>query len=71
MQQVNVGNIWLPDELVNEVNAHKERVIDSNRNSPVLDTLLRVDFGTWLGDYLYKFSYRMTDYVKEIYSHNE
>ena len=26
MQLVNVGNVFLPDELVREVNAHKEQV---------------------------------------------
>lgn len=71
MQQVYLGNVLLPDELIKEVDAHRKSVIEANRDSSVLDTLLRADFETWLGDYLYKYSYRMTDYTKEIYSHNE
>ena len=54
MKQVEVGKLWLSEELIELVYSHKRKKLDfmKMRDSYVYEYLRDKDFGYWLGEFL-------------------
>jgi hypothetical protein len=61
MREVEIGSIYVPEEIVSAVEKHKESMLKAHEGTDSFDMLQRASFSMWFGDYLYKFGYRMLD----------
>lgn len=59
MKKVEIGSIYLSDEVIRIVEEHKKSMIEANKEEKYQETLENADFGIYLADLLYKFGYRL------------
>lgn len=59
MKKVEIGSIYLSDEIIRIVENHKKSMIEANKDEKYQEILKNADFGTYLADLLYKFGYRL------------
>lgn len=62
MIEIDLGKIWLPNELVDMVDAHRMSMLEYNKhNHDVYELLNKADFGMYLSDFLAKNCYKMIE----------
>ena len=59
MKKVEIGSIYLNDEVIRIVEEHKKSMIEANKEEKYQEMLENADFGMYLADLLYKFGYRL------------
>jgi hypothetical protein len=59
MREVEIGSIYVPEEIVSAVEKHKESMLNANKGTDSYDMLQRASFSAWFADYLNKFGCRM------------
>ena len=59
MKKVEIGSIYLNDEVIRIVEEHKKSMIEANKEEKYQEILENADFGIYLADLLYKFGYRL------------
>lgn len=59
MKKIEIGSIYLSDEVIRIVEEHKKSMIEANKEEKYQEMLENADFGMYLADLLYKFGYRL------------
>ena len=64
MKEVEIGKIFLSEELIKIVEEHKNSMLEAHKDNPdVYNMLLKAPFGPYLSDLLFKFGFRLgSDY---------
>lgn len=59
MKKIEIGSIYLSDDMIRIVEEHKKRMIEANKEEKYQKMLENADFGMYLADLLCKFGYRL------------
>lgn len=59
MKKIEIGSIYLSDEVIRIVEEHKKSMIEANKEEKYQEILENADFGMYLADLLFKFGYRL------------
>lgn len=59
MKKIEIGRIYLSDDMIRIVEEHKKSMIEANKEEKYQEMLENADFGMYLADLLYKFGYRL------------
>lgn len=59
MEKIEIGSIYLSDEVIKIVEEHKKSMIEANKEEKYQEMLENADFGMYLADLLFKFGYRL------------
>lgn len=53
-KEIDLGKVWLPQELIDMVENHKKFMLDSNKDKECYDMLLKADFSMYFSDFMMK-----------------
>lgn len=59
MKKIEIGSIYLSDDMIRIVEEHKKSMIEANKEEKYQEKLENADFGMYLADLLWKFGYRL------------
>ena len=59
MTKVSLGDVYIPDEIVDAINKHRESMINACTDEIMLAKLENASFSTFFSDYMFKFGYML------------
>lgn len=59
--EIDLGKVWLPQDLVVKVQEHKKFMLDSNKDNEYYDMLLNSSFSAYFSDFIFKNYYKLID----------
>ena len=59
--EVDLGKVWLPQELVDMVENHKKSMLEFNKDSDSYDMLLNASFSAYFSDFIMKNYFKLKD----------
>lgn len=59
--EVDLGKVWLPQEVVEEIKKHRQSILDANIDKDSYTVLLEASFSSYFSDYMLKYSYKLLE----------
>lgn len=57
--EIDLGKVWLPNELIAMIRNHKQSMLESNKDSYSYDMLLNASFSAYFSDFMMKNYYKL------------
>jgi len=59
--EIDLGKVWLPQELVDMVENHKKFMLEYNKDNDSYDMLLNASFSAYFCDFMFKNYYKLKE----------